>query len=199
VSHGPVWHPFTQHALQPEAIEIARAEGAWLERTDGTRILDAISSWWVITHGHRHPRIIAAMKAQADQLGVPVGAQVPGHHDGPGQAVLGGPGLRLQAQDQELGRPCPQVHLPQLQLRPRTQAGLGQGQPGPDRIGAAPEAEEDCGHGQLQPPVRGGMAAPMCRVPRRWAKAICCWRSLKRARSASLTRSMQCGQLTPSR
>lgn len=68
MSHGPVWHPFTQHALQPDAIEIARAEGAWLERTDGTRILDAISSWWVITHGHRHPRIIAAMKAQADQL-----------------------------------------------------------------------------------------------------------------------------------
>ncbi len=68
MSHGPIWHPFTQHALQPGAIEIARAEGAWLERADGTRILDAISSWWVITHGHRHPRIIAAMKAQADQL-----------------------------------------------------------------------------------------------------------------------------------
>ena len=68
MSLGPVWHPFTQHAVQPDAIEIARAEGAWLERADGTRILDAISSWWVITHGHRHPRIIEAMKAQADQL-----------------------------------------------------------------------------------------------------------------------------------
>ena len=68
MSPGPVWHPFTQHALQPSAIEIARAQGAWLEGTDGTRILDAISSWWVITHGHRHPRIIDAMKAQADQL-----------------------------------------------------------------------------------------------------------------------------------
>ncbi len=68
MSHGPVWHPFTQHALQPEAIEIARAEGAWLERPDGSRILDAISSWWVITHGHRHPRIIDAIKRQADQL-----------------------------------------------------------------------------------------------------------------------------------
>jgi adenosylmethionine-8-amino-7-oxononanoate aminotransferase len=31
-------------------------------------LLDAISSWWVITHGHRHPRIIDAIKAQADQL-----------------------------------------------------------------------------------------------------------------------------------
>ena len=68
MSHGPVWHPFTQHALQPEAIEIARAEGAWLERPDGSRILDAISSWWVITHGHRHPSIIKAIKRQADQL-----------------------------------------------------------------------------------------------------------------------------------
>ena len=68
MSRSPVWHPFTQHALQTDAIEIARAEGAWLQRPDGVRILDAISSWWVITHGHRHPRIMAAMKAQADQL-----------------------------------------------------------------------------------------------------------------------------------
>lgn len=31
-------------------------------------MIDAISSWWVITHGHRHPRIIAAIKAQAEVL-----------------------------------------------------------------------------------------------------------------------------------
>jgi adenosylmethionine-8-amino-7-oxononanoate aminotransferase len=65
---SPVWHPFTQHALQPDAIDIERGEGAWLERRDGTRLLDAISSWWVVTHGHRHPRIVAAIKAQADKL-----------------------------------------------------------------------------------------------------------------------------------
>lgn len=65
---SPVWHPFTQHALQPQMIEIARAEGAWLETADGRRILDAISSWWVVTHGHRHPRIVAAIEAQAARL-----------------------------------------------------------------------------------------------------------------------------------
>lgn len=65
---SPVWHPFTQHALQPDATLIARGEGAWLTTPDGRRILDAISSWWVVTHGHRHPDIIAAIKAQADQL-----------------------------------------------------------------------------------------------------------------------------------
>jgi adenosylmethionine-8-amino-7-oxononanoate aminotransferase len=47
---------------------VTRGEGAWLETDTGARILDAISSWWVITHGHRHPAIVAAIKAQADRL-----------------------------------------------------------------------------------------------------------------------------------
>ncbi len=65
---SPIWHPFTQHALQPQMLEVARADGAWLETPGGRRILDAISSWWVVTHGHRHPHIIAAIKAEADRL-----------------------------------------------------------------------------------------------------------------------------------
>ncbi len=65
---SPIWHPFTQHALSGPPPLIARGEGAWLETADGTRILDAISSWWVITHGHRHPAIVAAIKAQTDAL-----------------------------------------------------------------------------------------------------------------------------------
>jgi adenosylmethionine---8-amino-7-oxononanoate aminotransferase len=67
-SRSPVWHPFTQHAVQPEAIPIARGEGAWLEAADGRRILDAISSWWVVTHGHRHPRIMQAIRDQTERL-----------------------------------------------------------------------------------------------------------------------------------
>jgi adenosylmethionine-8-amino-7-oxononanoate aminotransferase len=65
---SPVWHPFTQHALQPFSIEIVAAEGAWLKTRDGRLILDAISSWWVTTHGHRHPPIVEAIKAEADRL-----------------------------------------------------------------------------------------------------------------------------------
>ncbi|AOR81224.1 adenosylmethionine--8-amino-7-oxononanoate transaminase [Novosphingobium resinovorum] len=67
-SMSPVWHPFTQHALQPEAVLIAGGEGAWLEAADGRRIFDAISSWWVVTHGHRHPHIVQAIKDQVDRL-----------------------------------------------------------------------------------------------------------------------------------
>jgi adenosylmethionine---8-amino-7-oxononanoate aminotransferase len=67
-STSPVWHPFTQHAVQPDPPLIARGEGAWLETSEGERIFDAISSWWVITHGHRHPHIVQAIKDQADRL-----------------------------------------------------------------------------------------------------------------------------------
>jgi adenosylmethionine-8-amino-7-oxononanoate aminotransferase len=65
---SPIWHPFTQHALRPKLPTVARAEGAYLTLNDGRRILDAISSWWVITHGHCHPKIMAAIKAQAEEL-----------------------------------------------------------------------------------------------------------------------------------
>jgi adenosylmethionine-8-amino-7-oxononanoate aminotransferase len=65
---SPVWHPFTQHALQPSSVEIVAAEGAWLTTAGGRRILDAISSWLVTTHGHRHPHIVATIKTEADRL-----------------------------------------------------------------------------------------------------------------------------------
>ncbi len=65
---SPIWHPFTQHALRPSLPAVACAEGAYLTLDDGQRILDAISSWWVITHGHRNQKIIAAIKRQAETL-----------------------------------------------------------------------------------------------------------------------------------
>ncbi|ARS28832.1 adenosylmethionine--8-amino-7-oxononanoate transaminase [Sphingomonas sp. KC8] len=65
---SPVWHAFTQHGLNEEIPLIARAQGATLYGADGREWIDAISSWWVITHGHCEPRIQAAIRAQTDQL-----------------------------------------------------------------------------------------------------------------------------------
>ncbi|MDB5686184.1 MAG: adenosylmethionine--8-amino-7-oxononanoate transaminase [Rhizorhabdus sp.] len=65
---SPVWHPFTQHGLGEEIPLIVRAEGAALHTADGRRFVDAVSSWWVTTHGHCHPRIMAAIQAQAGAL-----------------------------------------------------------------------------------------------------------------------------------
>jgi adenosylmethionine-8-amino-7-oxononanoate aminotransferase len=65
---SPVWHPFTQHALYDDFPTIVRAEGAYLHTDDGHRILDAIASWWVVTHGHCHPEIVRAIQAEAARL-----------------------------------------------------------------------------------------------------------------------------------
>jgi adenosylmethionine---8-amino-7-oxononanoate aminotransferase len=68
LSRSTVWHPFTQHAVAPPPIKVASAEGAYLTAEDGRRIYDGISSWWVVTHGHRHAPIVEAIKRQADRL-----------------------------------------------------------------------------------------------------------------------------------
>ena len=68
MSRSPVWHPFTQHGLEEPIPLVTRAEGAILHTADGRRVVDAISSWWVTTHGHCHPRIVSAIADQARQL-----------------------------------------------------------------------------------------------------------------------------------
>ncbi|WP_277980710.1 adenosylmethionine--8-amino-7-oxononanoate transaminase [Sphingomonas phyllosphaerae] len=68
MSGSPVWHPFTQHGLGEPIPLVARGEGAALHTADGRRVIDAISSWWVTTHGHNHPRIVAAIRDQAERL-----------------------------------------------------------------------------------------------------------------------------------
>ncbi len=45
-----------------------RGEGAYLYTADDRRIIDAIASWWVVTHGHCHPHIVRAIQQQAEQL-----------------------------------------------------------------------------------------------------------------------------------
>lgn len=68
MSQSPVWHPFTQHGLNEPIPLVDRAEGAILHTQDGRRIIDAISSWWVTTHGHCHPHIMAAIAEQTQTL-----------------------------------------------------------------------------------------------------------------------------------
>ncbi|MET0137739.1 MAG: aminotransferase class III-fold pyridoxal phosphate-dependent enzyme, partial [Sphingobium sp.] len=65
---SPIWHPFTQHGLREPIPQIVSASGAQLHCADGRTLIDGISSWWVITHGHCEPRIAAAIAAQAGRL-----------------------------------------------------------------------------------------------------------------------------------
>ena len=66
-----LWHPCTQMREHPDTLPllpVARGEGAWLIGHDGSRTLDAISSWWTNIHGHSEPRIAEAIGRQARTL-----------------------------------------------------------------------------------------------------------------------------------
>jgi adenosylmethionine---8-amino-7-oxononanoate aminotransferase len=61
------WHPFTQMA-EYEPLVIERAEGRTLYDIDGNAYLDGVSSLWCNVHGHRHPRLDAALREQLDRV-----------------------------------------------------------------------------------------------------------------------------------
>jgi adenosylmethionine-8-amino-7-oxononanoate aminotransferase len=66
-----LWHPFTQQLGWGEdepPIVVERAEGTTLYDTDGNAYIDGVSSLWCNVHGHRHPAIDAAVKAQLDRV-----------------------------------------------------------------------------------------------------------------------------------
>jgi len=63
-----IWHPFTPLWEGNDSIVIRSAHGVYLETTDGRKIIDAISSWWVNLHGHSNPLIANAVYEQAKKL-----------------------------------------------------------------------------------------------------------------------------------
>jgi adenosylmethionine-8-amino-7-oxononanoate aminotransferase len=65
-----LWHPFTQQRewVAEPPLMISHAEGCTLYDTDGRGYLDGVSSLWCNVHGHRHPVLDAAVRAQLDRV-----------------------------------------------------------------------------------------------------------------------------------
>ncbi len=65
-----IWHGFTQMAAWADnaPVIVERAEGHELIDTEGCRYLDAVSSLWVSTLGHRVPELDAALVAQLGRV-----------------------------------------------------------------------------------------------------------------------------------
>lgn len=53
---------------EPLPIVIAKAEGVWAEDPEGNRYMDMLSAYSALNHGHRHPKIVQALKEQADRV-----------------------------------------------------------------------------------------------------------------------------------
>lgn len=63
-----IWHPFTPLQGTTEPTLITSASGVYIHTSDGRKIIDAISSWWVNLHGHSNPAIASAIHEQASTL-----------------------------------------------------------------------------------------------------------------------------------
>jgi len=62
-----VWHPYTALADPDPPLVAVSAQDEFIILADGRRLIDGISSWWTILHGHRHPALLAALqRALAD-------------------------------------------------------------------------------------------------------------------------------------
>jgi len=62
-----VWHPYAPPRADP-LFAVERAEGVYLQLTDGRQLVDGMSSWWSAIHGYRHPAIETAIKQQLERL-----------------------------------------------------------------------------------------------------------------------------------
>jgi len=63
-----IWHPYTQMKTAVAPIPIVRGEGVYLIAENGTKYIDAVSSWWVNIHGHAHPYIAEKVAEQLRTL-----------------------------------------------------------------------------------------------------------------------------------
>jgi 4-aminobutyrate aminotransferase len=74
VASVPVSVPLPDHGAVPSVwsritnIEVDRGEGSWLVTMSGERYLDYSSGIGVTNTGHAHPRVVAAIQAQAAKL-----------------------------------------------------------------------------------------------------------------------------------
>jgi len=59
---------FGAHNYHPLPIVLSQGEGVWVWDVEGNKYLDMLSAYSALSHGHRHPKIIAALKAQADKI-----------------------------------------------------------------------------------------------------------------------------------
>jgi len=61
---------FGAHNYDPLPVVLGQGAGAWLTDVDGKRYLDLMSAYSAVSFGHAHPRIVAALVAQANALAV---------------------------------------------------------------------------------------------------------------------------------
>jgi len=59
---------FGARNYQPLDVVLTRGEGVWVWDVEGNRYLDCLAAYSAVNQGHCHPRIVAALREQAERL-----------------------------------------------------------------------------------------------------------------------------------
>lgn len=63
-----LWHPYAALKNTPARFLAKSAQGTRIETADGLNLIDAVSSWWCVAHGHNCPEITEAIRKQSEKL-----------------------------------------------------------------------------------------------------------------------------------
>jgi len=63
-----IWHPFSPLKGGFPILPVKKAAGVYLELEDGTKVMDAISSWWVNMYGHGEQELADAFQEQFSKI-----------------------------------------------------------------------------------------------------------------------------------
>ena len=63
-----LWHPYAALKNTPARFLAKTAHGTTIETADGLKLIDAVSSWWCMAHGHNAPEIVDAIQKQSEKM-----------------------------------------------------------------------------------------------------------------------------------
>ena len=63
-----LWHPYAPLKNTPARFLAKSAHGTTIETGDGLKLIDAVSSWWCMAHGHNALEIVEAIQKQSEKM-----------------------------------------------------------------------------------------------------------------------------------
>ena len=66
IDNQHTWHPYNSLPSKSTILAVKKTDKQTITLEDGTKLVDAMSSWWSAIHGYNHPTLIKALEKQAN-------------------------------------------------------------------------------------------------------------------------------------